>query len=97
MGVCAPNQNLPGSSGSKFSLSEIRDVPDTQINVSKAKPIMNDLDQLEDEAPAMRSVYLEGGSRGVWGSALPTKICPVLPVANLASPRSGTCRILKSM
>ncbi len=61
-GISAPNQNLPGSSGGKFCLSEIRNVPDTQINVCKAKPIMKDLDQLEDEATAMRSVYLEGGS-----------------------------------
>ena len=50
---------------------------------------MKDLDQLEDEATTLWAVQLEGGSRGVWGSALPTKICPVFPEANFALPESG--------
>ena len=51
-------------------------MPDTQINVCKAKPIMKDLDQLEDEATAMRSVYLEGGSWGDWGISAPNQNLP---------------------
>lgn len=46
---------------------------------------MKDLDQLEDEATAMRSVYLKGGSRGVWGICAPNQNLPGFPEANFAS------------
>ena len=86
-GSAPPTKICPVFPEANFALPESCD-PKNANPCVPAKEILKDLDQLEDEATAMRSVYLEGGSRGVWGSAPPTKICPVFPEANFALPES---------